>query len=603
MRRLHLAPLAALSVVLLAGASGCALDQVGSEDPVGAPDRSSSSPPDDAKDGDRSGGAAGARCAVPSGRAFDLDGDGALDSNLTLEACPTKADETCLVVSSEIAAANGKTVSLGLGHAPDPSNRLATLGSLTGGPLSEVSIYTGTTAAPLRAQLLVVDPEAASVVAKSDVWSGGFAAQFVTELERGKARVPVATGQFADSAILWGRMCIFTPGFDQSPCGSGFAVWDSKPKWARNEVTYATRNNLGGGWAQDIDGDGVEDLATPYYDVVLNGVTGTYYGGFVGVSGANAKTFGMSALRFANLNPTYASLPPNFDSGRFYGVHFAYPPEAGKTSLLAVGGLPVGTFKGDASVIMCNVTRYVARIDAPLGNLTSSSFRWGYYFGFYQGVFGGSPAQYVIKEPDLLNGCLHRYADSRAVSVEGRPIVAYSLFASDTPVDNCKVEQMAFMNGGDVNRYLGCVSKNFATTGAWHVEILDENDGTKLGTANNYLWGILPNLVPDQKGSALVIESIDGKPRFDQADLVPESVGVFAARAAGGMESLGTFPVAGHPKVKQVAPPRNVGVVAQGYVELVTRPNCAVPGLVDVEMEGGGWVGWDPSTKAFVAKQ
>lgn len=51
------------------------------------------------------------------------------------------------------------------------------------------------------------------------------------------------------------------------------------------------------------------------------------------------------------------------------------------------------------------------------------------------------------------------------------------------------------------------------------------------------------------------------------------------------------------PRLEVATPPNNVGVVAQPYVELVIRPNCAAPGLVDVEMEGGGWVGFDPATK------
>ncbi len=542
-------------------------------------------------------------CPPPPGRAYDLDGDGVTDTDLALVACAVDPNETCLRADSDLPGWPGGELDLDLGHPPDPMVRLAPLGDLMGGPMAEVSVKTGD---ETRVRLLVVDLESAQVLATSASFPEGFYGVFVTEAGRSDGTlVPLATGERIAGGTLDGVVCVFSPNLSQVPCGQGFGVWDGRPVYARPSVYSATRQNLAGGWVQDIDGDGEEDLAIPHYDIALDAPPSAFYGGYVGVASSGA-TLGMTALRFATKNPVYAALPATFDSGRIYGVHHAFPPEAGVTSVLAVGGLPVGSFTGDASIIMCNVTRYVARIDAPLGELNAGALRWGYYFGFYQGLFQGTyPNQSVLKEPDLLQGCLHRAADARAASAEGDRFVAYSLFQSDVPVDNCKVEQLAYVNGGSLDAYLACVAKNFATRGTWEVQWLDEATGAGVGgESGRYLWGFVERLVPEQQGTALLVEPIAGHPRFDRADHVSAPLVAQVASSAGGWHAatLGEFPVAGPPKVRVAAPARNIGVVSQPYVEIETRINCDAEGLVDVAMQDGTWVGWDTRASALVVK-
>jgi len=72
------------------------------------------------------------------------------------------------------------------------------------------------------------------------------------------------------------------------------------------------------------------------------------------------------------------------------------------------------------------------------------------------------------------------------------------------------------------------------------------------------------------------------------------------------LQQIATLPVAGLPAIR-VDDYASYPLVADqkrngDFAHLVTRPNLSVPGLVDIQMANGQWVGYSTAAAALVAK-
>ena len=437
-------------------------------------------------------------------------------------------------------------------------------------------------------------------------------------------RIPLMVAGQEQSNTAWHHLCRFQPGYNDPGCGQGFAKWDASPPGASSYRRHQ------GGWIQDADGDGTEDLHLPFYSVFTSN---RQDGGVLTISMANNQQT-WTRLNMAEMAvdgedlyggpypPPWASLSgkaQGFDSGRLYGTVSSFQV-GGRDKALMIGGNPVGylptsTSPDDAWLVMCNVTRYVGLLGNPQGQIGSRALEWGWYLGFYQNVFeSGSGNGTLLKPGYMAHGCVHRYGDSRVVSSQGAPSVAFNVFRSAdfAAQARCEVEQRAMINGGfsqDVQEtYRGCVIGNGDKPGRWVVQFLDEGNGAARTAAwDAYMWGYSNELLPGGQ-FVLLVETLGAAIAFNRAGVPSTSLKVFTLESSPSwqLQQVATLPVVGLPTLRiddyasypLVADQRRNG----DFAHLVTRPNQSVPGLVDIQMASGQWVGFSAQAGALVVK-
>lgn len=523
-------------------------------------------------------------------RTHDLDRDGVPDTDLSLGPCAADPAHTCLLVASDLVA----TAEVLLSPTPDQCDatylgkRITQLGEFTGDPLDEVSAgycrFDGIEGPPA---LAVVDVAAATVLARADApLVQDYAWSDAVRDPQGRLH-PFLAPSYGDGENPlgnWGYLCTFVPGDPGSPgCGPGFVA-----------VTTPTGPGVfreAGGTVQDLDGDGWADINLIYHRRIHT---------------ISPATLGPIAdLEYDVAATTEPNAPKLFHSGRNYGTHRAVTGGDAQERLVIVGGTPVGSFTDD----LCNVSRFLAVLESAPALPATRKLAWATYFGFSSTIFATYDPQYVddpmsdvARLADAVDGCIHRFSDSRTV-MDGKEALLVNYFAMDAPVDLCLDEQFALYQpptwtDEKADAWYGCFAQNRKSPGTWGMQVVDERTGAPLtGGQTIYVWGWSGELGPDDEILYLV-EYLPPKTLWDLSDVPPGTLQV-QALVDGLLQPRGTFPVAGRPKLDLQEPrgPRGAGSYTP-FAELTLHPGDPV----GVELEDGTIVGWDPNTQMYVVR-
>ncbi len=526
-------------------------------------------------------------------RAFDLDLDGVPDTDLVIAPCADDPASTCLAVDSDVTATS--SVSLWTGtpecNGVVHGRTLAVLGDHGGSSLAEVhAAACASDGAATPPTVAVVDVDAASVLARAtapaaQVYAWVDAARGPDERLYSVLAPSYGDGDNPDGN--WGVVCMHRPDLPADPaCGDGFAsVVLSPPTGSFREV---------GGTLHDVDEDGWDDLHLSYHRTIHTVSLGT-------LANVASTTFDVAAAE-------EPGSPAWFHSGRNYGTHVSFDSAEGTRRLIIVGGAPVGTFGDD----LCNVSRFVAMLDAPAGQPAARALAWADYFGFsstifstYGAQFVGNPMADVARLADVVDGCIHRFADSRT-TVDGEDTLLLNVFSMQAPVDYCLDEQFALYQpptwtDDKADAWYGCFGQNVAASGTWGMQVRRQSDGTSVtGCGETYVWGWSDRLHPD--GEALyLVEPLPGVGAFDLSDRESTALDV-RALVDGLWVSRGLAPAVGRPRIVQTSVGGPVGLGSFSFVAGLSLDDRDDDGLDDVELEDGTWFGWDFATASFVTK-
>jgi hypothetical protein len=539
--------------------------------------------------------------------AFDVDGSGAPDANLELAHCQKKPAAVCLELKSAKLGAKeffltdsamAVAIHIGLIGRQFEDGRLAAafVYWLTGadasgasGPLVSLSVFDLN--GPGQ-KAWVAPPRANSAqhfkgYAVNDTYFAVLAAP------DGKRYPFLAPGQRYLNLPHWDFLCLFDPTKIAHPdpaCGTGFRKVSATFPGA--DKISGFRHN--GGWLEDVDGDGWQDINLPFlrYILVISGRTGD---------------------QLARLHPEIAKraihgAPVEFDSGRFYGSFTPFTASDGKRDVLIASANPVGTFDD----IYCNVARYYAVLETKTPNQSRTrELRWADYISFVKNFFSGAAAQTIVRSGDGIDKCVHRISDS-VFQAKDKWFSLYNEFVSDPVVDprTCLTEQraewLAHFPPDKMKAWTDCAKASFApATGDWRVQMLDLANGRRVAEwPNGYVWGRLRNFVPGYP-ETFVLEVMDQRVRFDQKGYSPKALWVIAVNPNFTWQRLGELPVAVRPRIVVPAPDPlpyegTTGSSWRGIWEIATRANA--DGSTDIELQNGRWVGYSPQTRNFVLK-
>jgi hypothetical protein len=527
--------------------------------------------------------------------AFDLDRDGANDTNLAVVACEADAAALCLAVERD------ETFEIRLADAGKPAamstasitgRDLVVLGDHGGGALSEVSIAFALAGAHDTPALAIADVDARTVLARASAPPSlaAFAtyalAAYVTYPRDAAGRIIPALmpGYGDDPTATWGYGCAFSATATGAPrCGDGFVEMNTvpvEPGWFR-EV---------GGYLYDADGDGTEDVHLLFHQRVLT---------FSPVTGAllASTTFDVAAA-------DEPSSPPWFHSGRNYGTHSVRT--GSPITTLMIGGAPVGTFT-DAN---CNVSRFVATLAATPGSPASRTLAWSDYFGFASSIFVrydpaylSNPSADLARLGDFVDGCIHRFSDSRT-TIDGVDAAIFDYFDAEAPYDTCLVQQYDLYlppawTDEKARVWYECFNRNVASMGRWGMQARRVGDGASVtGSQDTYVWGRSDRLLPG--GEILyLVEVLPSRVRFDLADVPPSALRVYAL-VAGLWTERGVFPVAGRPALRSVMPEGAIGVGSFTGLAELDALDLDGDGLDEIALTDGTRIGASGTT--FVVK-
>lgn len=551
---------------------------------------------DGASDATNSSDATGADARPVVEYTFDLDRDGRADTNLTVRSC-AGSTATCLVIDSR-AVASGE---VRLSEMPARCSgslvgtQIRLLSSHVGDAMSEVAVahcIDQRTSTPPA--LTVIDPSAQTIVAQT-IAPATQKNAWVDALRGDDDKLyPFLAPSYGDGdtsgtygSAIWGRMCIFRAGASgATPCGVGWIAADttlaSMPSWFR-EV---------GGYMQDLDGDRWEDVTLTYHSVAhaISGRTG-------------------AVLQTLSYDVASGMAPAFFHSGRNYGTHSASRASDGTLRTTIVAGAPVGTFDD----YNCNVSRFIAVLDARAAAPLSRRLAWSRYMGFASTIFNGpftsefaaNPSSRIARPADAMNNCVHRFSDSRSV-IDGVDAIVVNYFRQDAPVDLCLSLQYdlyvppAWTDAKSMAWY-SCFARNVRARGTWGMMALRESDGQSVtGGLEVYVWGRSDRLHPSGE-TLYLVERLPGAGFFDLSDRAPSALSALSL-VRGLFQNRGVFPANGRPAIRQVTPSGSVGVGSYTYVAELDTQDVDGDGLLDVRMRDGRWVGWDRSTNAWIVK-
>lgn len=529
----------------------------------------------------------------PPARQYDLDRDEVPDTDLSLGPCLRDPLHTCLQVDSDLVASGEVLISPTVDQcdANYLGRALVQLGDHTADAVDEVSLghcrFDGAQGPP---SLVVVDVAAGTVVARADAPVAQDYAWADVVRAPGGALHPFLAPSYGDGenpAGNWGYLCIFkSPTAPGDPaCGPGFRM-------------VATPTGAGvfreaGGTVQDLDGDAWDDIHLIYHRRIHT---------------ISPATLGVIAdVEYDVAATTEPNSPQWFHSGRNYGTHSAVTGDDGQHRLTIVGGTPVGSFTDD----LCNVSRFLAVLESSPAQPATRHLAWATYFGFSSTIFATYAAQYaadpmqdVARLADAVDGCIHRFSDSRT-TMDGAEVLLVNYFAMDAPVDLCLHEQFDLYQpptwtDAKADAWYTCFAKNRKSPGTWGMQVVDEATGTGLtGSQTTYVWGWSDQVAPDGERVYLV-EYLPPKTLWDLSDVPPGTLQV-QALAGGLWQPRGAFPVAGRPKLDLREPrgPRGAGSYT-AYAELTLHPHDGAP--AGVELEDGTIVGWDPATTTYAVR-
>jgi len=387
---------------------------------------------------------------------------------------------------------------------------------------------------------------------------------------------------------VWGYLCLYKPDRPSDErCGTGFTAVSTAPgeRFFR-EV---------GGYLQDLDADGWEDITLIYHTLVYS------------ISTRTAAPVGMTQYDVAATTEPHS--PKWFHDGRNYGTHSAFTAADGKLRTVIVGGMPVGVFEN----VMCNVTWFVAVLESAPGQPGSRTLGWSQYYGFnsttfseINPLFADDPSVKVARPADHQNGCIHAFSDSRSV-MDRQNVVIVNYFREDSPVKTCLKEQYQLYleprwTPEKQQAWHACIAGNLQAPGMWNMRVLRERDGMPLADSSNvYVWGASRELVPSGE-MVYLVESLPGKSvPFDLRELPPGSM-LVRALSNGAWSERGAIPIAGRPRIRAVQGSGSRGYGSYTYFAELTLEDIDGDGLKDLQLADGMWVGYSSSRQQFIAK-
>jgi hypothetical protein len=516
--------------------------------------------------------------------AYDLDGDGINDTNLALRACADAASSLCLRVESIRVPSRD----IRLADTPNTcetsiqrlGDKIHLIGDYTNDRLSEVSALFCRNPTP---SLSVVDIASATILGSTTAPAGQVASYTDFPHDPAGRQHPFLANSYDDEAPQsprrWEFLCIFRPDRDSSrECGPGFSRASQLPT---NPPHGSFRET--GGYLQDVDGDGWEDIHLLYEYLTLT------------ISPNSLTTLVQTEFDVARNEPDAAL---NFHAGRQYGTHSAVNAPDGSLRDVMIGGTPLSAFNDPS----CNVSRFVGVLQSSPGAPSTRTLAWTKYYGFQSAIFASfDPRQpiSVLRQPDVENGCIQRFGDSRS-TVDGVPVLVFNVFNQTAPASTCLQEQFAYYNG-DVAGWLACVAKNLKATGTWNVEVLREADGAPLfRSANTYVWGWVSGIMPGDD-VVYLIESVPGVVPFDRSD---GSRAVLDARTMtpSGWQRVLRVPVAERPVVSRAQPAGARGAASYTGYSFLRTTDYDRDGLLDVQFNDGSWVGYSGTVGTLTVK-
>lgn len=528
---------------------------------------------------------------------WDLDGNGNAESNVRVQPCSGRAS-TCAVIDSalwdgaheiELSPAGQRCAGSLIGP------RVALIGTHAGDALSEVAIaHCVERGANTPPALSVIDPRAAVRIAQ--VIAPDTQRNAWVDAIRGPddKRYPFLAPSYGDGdttgtygSAIWGRVCIYRGGAAAtSACGAD---------WIAGDTTVASVTNWFrevGGTLFDLDGDRWQDLTLSYHWAAHS------------ISG---RTGAVLATTVYDVAPSMA--PTGFHSGRNYGTHAVSRGADGTIRTTIVAGAPVGTFDD----YNCNVSRFIAVLDAREGSPTSRRLAWSRYMGFASTIFdapftseyAAHPEARIARPADAMHQCVHRFSDSRA-TIDGTPSVVVNYFRQDAPVDLCLSLQFdlyvapAWTDAKSAAWY-SCFARNVRSRGVWGMMALRESDGASVtGGLEVYVWGRASNLTPSGE-TLYLVESLPGAGAFDLSDRSPSALTVYGIER-GLFQNRGALPRAGRPRILRSAATPSVGLGSYSFVAELELEDRDGDGYADVHMNDGSWVGWDRAANRWTIK-
>ena len=426
--------------------------------------------------------------------------------------------------------------------------------------------------------------------------------------------------------------CVWTPGSGwNNACGQDFSPVDLSGAKPPTEVGYGAVFREAGVIAQDVNGDGWED------------VTLIYHAQTVSISIRPGTT---PFIRRTVFNVGGSAVPPAIHSGRSYGIWTARGTTSGTYIAVVLGGVPSGTFryairrfcfddkictfftnfnfffwKRKKSDHNCNVSRFVAKIGA-LGLMATR------YLGFASTVWSaydvnmcGATGASCLKRPgDFENNCMHHFGNGRVTTSDGVELISYNYFAG-TGGNMCYAEQYALyqpptFSAAKQATWTACYSaRHAAATGKWgQAFIRFDNWQGYTGAQTTYVHALHNALLGSDSGpqTYLLVESVGaGNQPFDLTTIDAEpTIQVMFINAQKLYESVGAFPVPGRPKIRYVNaadtaellklfPHDRIGAGSFTNVAVLHERRCEGDDAPAILLTTDEWVGWNVESDAF----
>jgi hypothetical protein len=528
--------------------------------------------------------------------AFDLNGNGMNDTNLELRPCSGSPTATCLLVTSTVTADKEVLISPGTNGCAGriQGRRLEVIGDHVNDPLQEVAIlYCENSGAGSPPALAIVDVSGGRVVARAVAPPDQLHSFTDYPRDPEGRRYPFLApshgdGDTSQGRPLWGYLCLYKP--DRAPdskCGAGFVAVSTAPRDGFfREV---------GGYLQDLDADGWEDITLIYHALVASISTRT-------AAGIGTTEYDVAAA-------TEPRSPKGFHDGRNYGTHSAVMGADGKLRTVIVSGMPVGGFEN----VMCGVSWFVAVLESLPGQPGTRALSWSRYYGFNSTIFSeinpvyaDDPSSKIARPADHQNGCIHAFSDSRSV-MDRENVVIFNVFRQAAPLRDCLKEQYQLYleprwTTEKQHNWHACIAGNLKSPGTWNTQVLRERDGTPLAAnPNAYVWGASKDLLPSGE-VAYLVEPLPEQPASFDLSAHPPGPMLVRALSKGMWSERGGLPVAGRPKIRAVPGSGSRGHGSYTYFAELALEDIDGDGLKDIQMADGAWVGYSSALNGFVKK-